>query len=337
MNFRELTRAQAESYIASVREREHDYLVALAHQLDRTGGPLDTMDGSAASILPLTEWFADQIQKGLPGVPAGAMSAHARFFGEPFTEVLRVQYASDRVVHYLMQVIRLEYPDARWGLWPKPKGRAKWMDENAPTILYDGSIPFIAEQVVQGCAYDLFVGDGIGPPRLRELFGYQVIRDTGREFVGAEESILAPLLAEDEKPYEDEAVPSFFSTLKSKDSPEPEPRRGVSVEVQLAPVGANEQLDEMSPQLDHRAVIPILRFLGTLSADTGAPVGDEIRNGGEYVIGDDLVAVTAISAGGRLRGLVIEAAEATGPEWDAIETELTRLATKTGSTLRAEQ
>ncbi len=88
-----------------------------------TGGPLEQLDASLDSLVPLWSWFVAFWDAGLPGVPAQARPDDWIDDGvgvdvPDLDAALRSLYAADDVGHYLHLVLRRLDPTAHWAVFP---------------------------------------------------------------------------------------------------------------------------------------------------------------------------------------------------------------------------
>lgn len=335
MSFHEISEAEADRFLRHVRRTDEVRLAELARHVVAGGGPIDMLDGSIDSLLPLWSWFSAEVEAGLPSIPDDATPDVSVFFGEERFPAARVQYAAQGLAHYLLRVVRVRHPDAEWGLFPHKKRRARSASNNATGIVFgpEGWYPvFLTTGNLSSWRFD---GERFELDALRTNY----FRNTGEQAGpdGGRPSGTFRLAD-----YASHPLPSWSELRQAI------PRhRGqsaasreldcVSVELQLAPAVADAPPKASAGALDHRAVIRALSRLGAVSVSSGEPVGDELVDGGDYVVGEDVLLVTAIASGGELRVVTFETAVASAAQWAEIETELRRLAQETGAVLSAEQ
>jgi len=132
---RDLDAQEAEALRVVVVAREPYRLAELADWLQRTSGPLDELDASVESLVPLWAWFLERIDAGLPEVPQDARPANWVEDGEGRVEVqvLRMLYAAETLAHYVRQVARRLEPPADWVV-VKPDRRYQSFDDQATVI-----------------------------------------------------------------------------------------------------------------------------------------------------------------------------------------------------------
>jgi hypothetical protein len=116
-----MTPDQAAQFRDHVIAREPYHLRELASWLDQTGGPLDEMDASTASLTPLWEWSVDLARAGFLGLTDGLVPAD-----DPRLESLQradpaacelarqSRVVGERLMHYLRLVVTRVHPPTRW-------------------------------------------------------------------------------------------------------------------------------------------------------------------------------------------------------------------------------
>src|SRR5690554_1974525 len=98
VQFHLTSRVQALEFRDYVRAREPFKLQELARRIVASGGSVDDLDASFASLVPLWAWFINFAQAGCPGVDPGVVPARWRdpVAGRADTPELRLEMASTR-------------------------------------------------------------------------------------------------------------------------------------------------------------------------------------------------------------------------------------------------
>lgn len=129
MYFRHLTPDEAIAHRDLVIAREPHRLALLEQWMRDTGGPLDEMDASVASLVPLWDWFIGFVDDGCPGVRrdgrpdwydvAHYLELHQRQANPATEEFWVAQFAAESLEHYLFGVCARLDPTARWELYER--------------------------------------------------------------------------------------------------------------------------------------------------------------------------------------------------------------------------
>lgn len=116
---------QAVAYRDHVRAREPFRLKELAERMAATGGPIEEMDASFASLVPLWGWFVGYVLDGCPGMgPRARMPflTSSDWSDEQLPSLGgRAQAAAIGVEHYLRLVWQRFDPPASWEIYLTPK------------------------------------------------------------------------------------------------------------------------------------------------------------------------------------------------------------------------
>lgn len=107
--------AGAERLLQLVEERERGALIDLANWLQVDGVPLDQMDGSLDSLIPLWVWLKAANAAGFPQIdPDQTSIQHAMY---PLEDDVRRRYvAAESLAFYLMHLCRRIDPAAHWAI-----------------------------------------------------------------------------------------------------------------------------------------------------------------------------------------------------------------------------
>src|SRR5665647_2683982 len=129
IRFGETTREQAEEFCAHVVAREPYRLRDLAERMRATGGPVEAMDASVDSLVPLWEWFVGYLLAGCPGVPGGDVVSAAPFPSDGSLDGDRDRrrgVACEGVQHYLRLVVQRLFGRAPWEVYVPSRLAARY-------------------------------------------------------------------------------------------------------------------------------------------------------------------------------------------------------------------
>ncbi|WP_129586730.1 hypothetical protein [Microterricola viridarii] len=327
--------ADAERYLQHVIQRGPIRLVDLAHHMAATGGPIELMDGSHASLVPLWEWHVQQWRAGFPGIAEGASSSYAQFLGLTGpTESLRATYAAEPFAHYLFEMVRRYSPDAHWGPYP---WRVKSDDRrNEPAVLCSVWGLVMAEEPARNATARLLQGrpGRDSPTRFYDLLEFILKLSAHPVVLPPAGSILTPLLQIAPAPRDDPGrlVPHRGSTPVPATGAGPALIGPTEDLIVVAP-GADLENVEQAPPLDEvAACIGLTALGGHLDGDPITPRA--LLDGCSIIVGDELALVQAVSAGGRLRGLGFEPINVTPARWAELQSEMRAFAHSLGAQLR---
>ncbi|MFT3796895.1 hypothetical protein [Microbacterium sp.] len=137
MDFSDLDRPVAEDYLRYVRSTHEVRLWELANWVSATGGPVEVLDGSVGSLVPLYVWFKGFVDAGMPGVPDGSAPEVSRLLGwsEVDPDRLRQIYGAEVLSHYLFEVVRRYHPDIKWTLFTEGPGKTRWLSNQETGIV----------------------------------------------------------------------------------------------------------------------------------------------------------------------------------------------------------
>ena len=121
LEFSQLTYEQAAALAGAVAATGPARLAELGGWLRSSGGPLQEMDASVDSLVPLWVWFLERLDGGLPEVPADARPMN--YVPAPDDEQVRAAfprlYAAETLAHYAAAVLRRLDPESGWGVHPQ--------------------------------------------------------------------------------------------------------------------------------------------------------------------------------------------------------------------------
>jgi len=289
------------------------------------------MDATAASLVTLWEWFLGEARADLPGVAANAQPSISVFLSSrrPRPE-WRARAAAEPIVHYVFEVLRKEFPTARWVLDPFSKPNQTSYQE--PGVLLPGPrCVLVREFVLRGAR-----GAVQGPRRAgksdwllteMELFGWQRPVDEVR---GA--SILAPLLDLPRVGPDDPVrrVPVAVAPEAMDDGSWSMSDVGAMLAIRP---DLDAELDAWPP-LDEELVAERLAAGGWHTPEGGPITAALVRTDGAVLVwGDDQVQLEVTTAGGRARFLKLDIMRITDAEWAAVLAGLEELAERLGGGL----
>jgi hypothetical protein len=324
----------------------------LARWMTGAGGPLQQMDGSVDSLLPLWSWYLQFIQADLPGVDGAVLPStwpsNTKFedagpgVQEGLSRKRRIAYVSESLEHYVRLVIERDAGRAWWeplvsfGSGGRPDRMHHW-----PVIVYDRGF------VYPGFTTRLAViaerrGDYSGESEMRDTL-LRAYQPRGRIVAGGP-SLLAPYLTASLPPEPAEArvspVVSWSTNWWPQESPAQQRNRaGVAgpdllprEEMTLAdgPSEGLESLGLLTP-LDHAEAAAALNDAGFRGAagfikpdELGA---DETAFGHVEAAGE----VVSVAHKGVLRALHLEPGDGSEVAWRRAVDRLTRFAEVSGA------
>lgn len=137
--FHDLTDAESAGLLALVCAREPARLRELGEWVAATDGPVDALDASWHSLVPLWKWVVEFIDADLPGVPRDAQPVDC--VDEPANPALPLAlpllYVVESVAHYLAATAQRAHPDVCWTVWPRA-GRLRMAAEGEPCLELQG-------------------------------------------------------------------------------------------------------------------------------------------------------------------------------------------------------
>lgn len=317
--FFELTEEDAREYLAFIQRREPARLADLVRWLEGTGGPIEAMNGTLESLVPLWRWFVDFVIDGCPTIDSDAISSRARALGTSSTKPQAPYVAAECVEHYVFRVIRNYYADARWDV----------LIDESPTktdiFHFETGIRFGGDRwqqvaarlsVMVSCIPDNIRGVR-GPERLKEVVQAAFsIPDTATPLAG----VSAPLTSIDllDAARFAELGPSFSASQSTQ-----EDRPTVSDELVLAPVGMvlGRERDEDFLEVDALAhSLSVADFAGH---DGRSPEKHDLTvDGGEFISRRAPITAQIRVTKGKVRAVLLAAHNAPLAEWASVKTEL---------------
>ncbi|WP_431279126.1 hypothetical protein [Leifsonia poae] len=340
MHFMEISRADADRFRDFVAGRQAARLVDLAHWMAATDGPIESMDATVDSLVPLWEWFVQFVDAGCPGVPRDARWAVGEAIGvAPGSEESeRAIFAGESIEHYVYLVCAKALPETNWRVYDwHPNKRV--IHRNMTGIYLGPSRAFVPIQdIVPRLSASVVDGTPLtrARSRLREVVllngGEWLVEATRDELRGP--SVLAPLLTKPTVPCGADVrrPPAFNSQTFEVNEPDGE----VGGEYILAR-GSADELDDprrLRPLPVDRvaAALAELRF----EAESG-PLEDALRQDDATVLSELGAAVTTSVVSGELRALLLEPAGADSSRWAQIVEGFTQLARALGAALHTDE
>ncbi|UZN02437.1 hypothetical protein [Cellulomonas sp. S1-8] len=343
----DLSREQAWDVVRHIEARAPYRLCLLAEVMRDTDGPLDQMDASLESLVPMWEWFTTLAMAGYPDVPTDVPSLYepriaAHVLPEYADLARRRALLCEGLMHYIELVIKGVDQGARWDLWLQ-KGRVRMAQHQEPVVRLSNGSSIRLTNLATGMAYQYEKGQVQGardPLALRNTIAEDLPSSWWRGGQDEEPSVLVPYLS-----YAGQTPPAIVTSsplaalFGPPTSTPAEPFDDIGVELLLA-VGPAAGLDD--PR--HFAALPpdtvaaVLTELD-LAHDDGQPVqpGQLLEDGTQVFAPDGTAMVETIVADGALRALTVEpAGGGTAATWTRIEDGLRRLADSLGGHLASD-
>lgn len=326
LEFHLVSEESADSYLEFVRRIGPVKLGDLAHLMAGSAGPVERMDGSCASLLPLWEWFLQFRNDGLPGVPANATPSYAQFLGYDAIPHPRSQFVGEAIAHYLVEVIRGRFADARWGF-----------DE----ALHENTISYHEPKVLTPSGW--WDVESIGTRFARSAEEREAARVPGRLLdkvtatlgdleewpVPSSQSILIPLLREPPIPWNDprRTPPRSIAAVVPDDGSWTMPESG---EILAIALDDPERPAEWQP-IPEDPVATELARRGWRAFD-GGPIRPELLRTDHQVLfwGDRRAALYTIAEAGRCRGFAFEVVSIADDEYLTVVSGLNDIAATIG-------
>lgn len=342
IGFEDTTREQAEQFRAHVEAREPYRLGDLAERMAATGGPVEAMDASVESLVPLWEWFVGYLLAGLPGVPEDALPSRAILVDEVSAEDRwrrRLGLACEGLEHYARLVVERLHGQAPWVVLEDHR------DFRHHETLVRLPVGYLDTGIILGVAgnaeRDRF--DARAPAALRLRFVEYAI-DVQEQDRGP--SVLAPYLSADLPPMPEIARVSPRLRWEAEaakratpggTTPKAAPRGGEEL-VLVAGAGSdlNDRPHKVRP-LPVDVVATALTAAGFTSDDSDHVVPEQLLEDDIHLMHREEVAVVGTFVHrGRLRALFFEPYGGTQAQWDAMEIQLRHLAETLGARLAPE-
>ncbi|MBX9244111.1 hypothetical protein ICW40_04725 [Actinotalea ferrariae] len=330
---------RAAEFCAYTIAREPWFLAELARWMADTGGPLEQMDATAESLVPLWEWFISFVDADLPGLPADAVWALSPVVDHRLP--VRACAAGERVMHYVRLVLEHYEPEAQWTVLGGTADYAHFQDTGLPwPQRADGIQPW--EFVLNLASH---VGEGTARFRqatalaevVRSVTGTTLSATSGDER-GA--SVLASYLSADLGPMPEFArvspVVRWWAEDDAGHAPArtaPEPLQGGFFEREDRVLAAGsgraiaEERDDRLRPLDVEQVAAALTAIGFTAGDGAVGAQHLLDEQPVSVHTEDLQATAEPACHrGSLRRLDIAGPLATDQGWERLESTMTALA-----------
>ena len=324
--------SSAQEYVDHIERRASARLSDLAHHMATTGGPIELMDASFESLLPLWAWFQEQFRLGLPGIPDDARPSEVRFFDFAPSPHDRVRFAAEPISHYLFEIIRTSSEDARWVMDTSVPNTTEYQ---RPVVLATGWPRVPADQMPTSAASALSRGvpGTEDPARFRNNADriYHFTKHTVR--FPHSGSILEPLLAIPLIPEDDPSrtVPTAREQDNFELNPDRSPGGGGGEGWALADSRTNLVEPERARPLKEAVLARELSRLGWHI--DGAPVTmAALRdNDSQIVLRDEMALMEPFVFKGRLRVLSIDTVNISDAEFEQMEADLRAVASMIGA------
>lgn len=336
MELSDLTPAQAAEFRDHVVAREPYLLRELASWLDQTGGPIDAMDGSVASLVPLWEWCLEMAQADFLGLTDGLAPSTdpglTMLTDRTYGELVRMSaVVGERLMHYLRLVVTRLHPATEWGVYHSPVGRREH-DHQQTVLLLRGLVDTDRrERVLPVHEVEFSVAVAVqknlnGVDRLEWI----VVPGLPSALVPAQQdrlpSVLRPYLTAELPPAPEQARVSPVASWSASAVDEPAVARGGEDDLVLAG-GPGEGLD------DPRLLVPLPpgRVAAALRAGGFAGLRAlDLRREDEWDHPDGVAHLMSAVHRGRLRAIHLERVDPTEESWERVVAPLRALAAELG-------
>lgn len=343
VDFSKLSLARAQEFRDHMVAAEPYELRALARAMARTGGPIELMDASIDSLVPLWTWHVAHILDGSPGVPADAypsdspdpidyVEVHSHTYDRRSLHVNRAPRVAGQWVHHYLRLVAARIdPPAPWNVYVTPDRRKDWYEHRIGILRSDGAVR-IVDHVV-GISAVIAMGelhDG-APDVLAKHFQNDWF-GPGREVVPQDGSILIPYLDLDLGPRPPAAISPVlrWATEPLQHATPAPPTAGTEMTLFK---GRGEHLDDprrLHP-LPADQVATALTAAGFRAPDGGPVTPADLTDGAELAHHQEVAQAAILTQHGKIRAVHLEPATTTPAQWDTMLTPLNTLA----HTLRA--
>lgn len=347
ISFEDLSDESAAIYRAHVVARGPARLQELARVMKSSVGPIDAMDGSPNSLVPLWRWWVQYGRDGFKGTELG-IDSRIRAVSAPTELVEFGVFAAPRsfemVQHYVFEVLHRANPTIRWD-YPKRQKRVQdvWLNETGIRLSNGLIVNFANELAVFGSGAidgslnaqgERFDNDNY---LLNKVLKYEPKLTTSAD-AGPDASILAHLVDTPTIMWDD---PMKVTPLET----EAEARGTVAAPLPTRAgedtllVGRGADFDELptAPPLDETIVAQALNELGFRTTDGVSVDPTALAVGTKYFeLPDSAASIDSEAHGGRLRSLILGPIALTESEWADLRAALEQLATTLGGELRGE-
>ncbi|PZQ89748.1 MAG: hypothetical protein DI534_08120 [Leifsonia xyli] len=323
-------------YVSWIERVHPAQLQDLAVWMRERNGPLDEMDGSAVSLIALWNWTMAELRAGLQGVPLSARPSNATFLQySSEAEDLPARLMIELIGHYVFEVLKKEYPAARWALDPLTKSNFSSYQE--PGVLLPDR-KFVRVIEMQRGGRGVLRG---GPRATRpDWLLYEMERGGWVRPVGEVRgrSVLAPLLELPRVGLDDPVrrVPLATAVGVVDDGSWSMSDVGAVLAIDPDLLIDPDLGDELTrwPPLDEELIARHLTANGWRTV-SGDPISASVvRTDGAYLVwGEGQVQFEVNTADGRARFLKLDVIRITDTEWAAVHAGLEDLATRLGGTL----
>lgn len=336
---RDLSREQADLYLAHTEATLELRLTELAHWMAASRGPIGEMDGSVASVQTLWEWsirFIDS--RAVKMIPRNQLTDHDIMFGETSAVAHRRRfYVAQAAPIYILEVLRrldptthlsIEVGDAAHNNFQKLVYRSKSQLETAPQVS-DVVLWFELGNIFRG----ILPPEKISGWFAESFTNWAELADGGSRG----ESILAPMASRPLSDFDDVPRPPVFFEPALGSKP------GKPVKPEKSPKGYAE-LEESEFMLAPRRYDPDNLAAGKklnaaklhkalLAMDESLGGGGTITDPAEWVTQEttdlalsDFAGVTIFAEDGAVRAVGIELGSPTKQQWRTLYPQLRRLA-----------
>ena len=351
MYFYNVSLEQAVTFRGHVIAREPFRLRDLAVRMRDTGGPIDAMDTSMASLVPLWEWFVEYASVGCPGVPDDASPSLWPVLGRadrtPEQDATRRRAAAgEGLAHYSRLALARVDPPAPWEVYVQPKRRREADHHSTGVRLSNGGFIFLdnlgyaAEKALNGSPRDL------SPARLQDLVLLWCPPSFAQVRQEQHPSVLVPYLTADLGPMPEIARLSPVAQWEAEEAaakaagtpaPPAEPRAGSEMVLARGPgIGLDDEPWLLRP-LSTETVARGLTAAGFTNDDTDhVPPADLLIDDAQFMHRDGVAVISTLIHDGALRALFLEPVAGDHAQWYLMIASLYDLANDLGARLAPE-
>ncbi|MCV2395251.1 hypothetical protein OEB99_13110 [Actinotalea sp. M2MS4P-6] len=336
MLFSQVSLERAQEFCDHVRAREPYFLREVATWMAATGGPIDSMDASAESLVELWQWFVRFVDMGMPGVSSDVRPADLPEV-KP-SENIRRTVAGERLGHYVRLVVGHYDPPAGWAVKVSRPGQPRDAFEHITGIQRsDGEVPDFEYVRIAARRASSESMNSRDPDRLLRLVQMRFPKVAEGEPRG--KSVLAHYLAADLGPMPPEAAVTPVLRWTEEPEPVPAPSNPVLVKqpqlVLIRGPAAGLEDPRLLEPLDEQVVAAALGELG-YRVDGRVPTARDLRVDEASFIAQDEHWYSEVSVAvhrRRLRLVDVDQTAATAEHWDRLVARLRALAGQLGAAL----
>jgi hypothetical protein len=337
VNWWQISRADAEAFRDHVVRRSAARLIDLARQMKATGGPIELMDATPASLVPLWEWYLRMVEEDFPGTRDDAVPSVARFLGfeDLPKDLLRAGYVAESFEHYLFLITDNVTGDARWEVSSAKSTATIIDDETNRAGIVSSANGFLSAQET---LFRLALRAIRARPVARDP---KVLENFFRNRVSLSDPSLQPryrlleLANEPEVPWDDPVRQPPIRRDAVRVATRSDGPSGFALVIGAIASDPGGDLPSMKP-LNERDVARLLRKLGFREGEAFVTPDALSRGDVQLMDRDGSVIVDCYQADGRLRLFSVEPHGGDEAAWKEVEQQLRRFAGKHALAIREE-